>query len=231
MISETLNQVRQQIAQLAQQFSRSPDSVQLLAVSKTRPLADIRAAFEGGQHRFGENYLQEALPKIQALQSHPLEWHFIGPIQSNKTRAIAEHFDWVHSLDSLTHAQRLNAQRPPLLPPLNVCIQVNLSQEPQKAGIKLAQLPLFAQTISQLPRLRLRGLMTLPAFTEDFEQQRLPFRTLHQAWLELQHLGFTVDTLSMGMSGDLAAAIAEGSTMLRIGTAIFGERIPTAKNH
>ncbi len=224
MISDALTTVRQRIAEAARQFARAPDSIQLLAVSKTRPVADIVTAIESGQTCFGESYLQEAISKIGALRNYPLQWHFIGPLQSNKTRLIAEHFDWVQSLYNEKHAVRLNAQRPTHLPPLNVCIQVNISNEPQKSGIPLTELPTLAQAIAELPRLRLRGLMTLPARCADFNQQRLPFRALHNAYQQLQASGLALDTLSMGMTNDLAAAIAEGATLVRIGTAIFGER-------
>ncbi len=225
MIADALMTIQQRIAQAAQQFTRSPESIRLLAVSKTRPIADIVTAFKKGQYHFGENYLQEALPKIEALRDCHLEWYFIGPLQSNKTRSIAEYFDWVLSLDRLKQAKRLNIQRPTHLPPLNVCIQVNISEEPQKSGVRLAELPALAQAITQLPRLRLRGLMTLPAPRQDFNQQRIPFRTLHTAYQQLRASGLALDTLSMGMTNDMVAAIAEGSTLVRIGTGIFGERI------
>ncbi len=224
MIADALTTVRERIAAAAQQFGRPPDSIQLLAVSKTRPVADIVTAINQGQTGFGESYLQEALSKIAALRQYALQWHFIGPLQSNKTRFIAENFDWIQSLDQLKHAQRLNAQRPMQLPPLNVCIQVNVSQEPQKSGILLTELPAFAQAIAELPRLRLRGLMALPARCAEFDQQRQPFRALHSAYQQLQAAGLALDTLSMGMTNDMAAAIAEGATLVRIGTAIFGER-------
>lgn len=225
-ISQALTLLRQEITTTAQRFGRSPDDITLLAVSKTRPVADILTAIECGQAHFGENYVQEAIPKIQVLQQNRdhLVWHFIGPLQSNKTRLLAEHFDWVQSLDDLKHAQRLNEQRPPWLPPLNVCIQVNVSAEPQKSGISLADLPLFAEKIRQLPRLRLRGLMTIPAYHEEWTEQRKPFQSLYHAYRQLQASNFQLDTLSMGMSDDMAAAIAEGATMVRIGTAIFGTR-------
>jgi hypothetical protein len=224
MISDALTTVRQRIAEAARQFARAPDSIQLLAASKTRPVADIVTAIKNEQTCFGENYLQEALPKIDALRNYPLQWHFIGPLQSNKTRVIAESFDWVQSLDKLKHAQRLNAQRPTHLPPLYVCIQVNISDEPQKSGVQLTELPTFAQAITELPRLRLRGLMALPAPCAEFNQQRIPFSKLHTAYQQLQDSGLTLDTLSMGMTNDMEAAIAEGATLVRIGTAIFGER-------
>ncbi len=224
-ISEALTNIRQNIVMAARRFDRSPESIQLLAVSKTRPVADILTAFNNNQYRFGESYLQEAILKIEDLRDYPLEWHFIGPLQSNKTRLIAENFDWVQSLGNLKHAVRLNAQRPEKLPPLNICIQVNVSEEPQKSGVTLADLLTNAQAIAELPRLRLRGLMTLPAFSQDFNQQRIPFRALHTAYQQLQASGFTLDMLSMGMTNDMEAAIEEGATLVRIGTGIFGERI------
>lgn len=223
-IGHALSNIRQRIIMAAQQFNRDPNEITLLAVSKTHPVETIQIAIEHQQKCFGENYLQEAIPKIQHFAQQEIEWHFIGSIQSNKTRLISENFDWVQSLDSLKHAQRLNEQRPIELPPLNVCIQVNISQEPQKSGITLDELPEFAQELLNFPHLRLRGLMALPIWEETFEQQRLPFRALHQAYQTLQQQGFNFDTLSMGMTDDFEAAIAEGATMIRIGTAIFGER-------
>jgi hypothetical protein len=225
-IATALTTIRQKIKDTAQQFNRPPNSVQLLAVSKTRPLADVITAIEQGQYHFGENQLQEAVPKIQALTAEA-QWHFIGTLQTNKTRLIAEHFDWVQSLASLKHAHRLSEQRPATLPPLNVCIQVNISAEPQKTGIHLSELTSFAHAITKLTRLHLRGLMTLPAYCETFEQQRIPFRALYTAYRQLQEQGFDIDTLSMGMTDDMVAAIAEGSTMVRVGTGIFGTRVKT----
>ncbi|MEN9462009.1 MAG: hypothetical protein RIS84_2029 [Pseudomonadota bacterium] len=225
-IAHALQQIRQQIHTAALRFQREPAEIHLLAVSKTRPVADILSAYQAGQRDFGENYLQEALSKIHALQDYPaLVWHFIGAVQSNKTRAIAEHFAWLHSLDDLNHARRLNRQRPEHLPALNICIQVNVSAEPQKAGISFEELPSFAAVVAEMPRLRLRGLMTLPAPAEDFAMQSVPLRALHEAYQHLQAQGFALDTLSMGMTDDLEAAIAEGSTMLRVGTGIFGARL------
>jgi hypothetical protein len=224
-IATALTAIHQKIKETAQQFDRSPDNVHLLAVSKTRPLRDVITAIEQGQFHFGENQLQDALPKIEALaQDKRVQWHFIGTLQTNKTRLIAEHFDWVQSLASLKHAQRLNDQRPTTLPPLNVCIQVNISNELQKTGIHLTELADFAHSLVKLPRLRLRGLMTLPAYSEDFMQQRRPFHALYTAYHQLQEQGFNLDTLSMGMTDDMVAAIAEGSTLVRIGTGIFGSR-------
>ena len=195
-----------------------------MAVSKTRAAPDIREAVAAGIEHIGENYLQEALSKMAELQDLPLVWHFIGPIQSNKTRAIAEHFDWVHSVDRLKIAQRLSAQRPDQLPPLNICLQVNISGEASKSGCTLTELPALAQAVAKLPRLRLRGLMTIPAPSEDPAQQRLPFRRLREAQEQLIAEGLELDTLSMGMSDDLGAAIAEGATLVRVGSALFGAR-------
>jgi len=195
--------------------------VGLLAVSKTKPASDLREAFSAGLRDFGENYLQEALGKQTELSDLPLIWHFIGPIQSNKTRAIAENFAWVHSVDRLKIAQRLSEQRPADLPPLNICIQVNVSGEASKSGCTPEDLPALAQAISALPNLRLRGLMAIPEPTEDSDEQNAAFaavRTLQD------QLNLPLDTLSMGMSHDLEAAIAQGATWVRIGTALFGAR-------
>lgn len=204
------------------QFQRSPGSVGLLAVSKTHPASVITALAALGQRHFGENYLQEALGKIADLAALNLEWHFIGPIQANKTRSIAEHFAWVHSVDRLKVAERLNAQRPDDLPPLNVCLEVNIDCEPSKHGFEERELADIAQAVAVLPRLRLRGLMAIPAPVADFTAQRLPFARLREWQERLQMAG--LDTLSMGMSDDLEAAIAEGATLVRIGTALFGPR-------
>jgi len=227
-ISHRLQQVCSEISLYEQEFDRPAGSVQLLAVSKTRPYTDLLQAWENGQTCFAENYIQEALEKINKLRSLPIQWHFIGPIQSNKTRAIAENFDWVHSIDRLKIAQRLNDQRPPDKPPLQVLIQVNSSEENSKSGCRFAELKPLALAISTLPRLQLRGLMTLPAACDDFEQQRKPLRKLRLALRELNQSDFRLDTLSMGMSNDMRAAIAEGATIVRIGTALFGERKTTA---
>jgi PLP dependent protein len=220
----SLTAVRQRIAAAETRFNRSRDSVVLLAVSKTRTPAAILAVARQSQRRFAENYLQEALPKIEALASETLEWHFIGRLQSNKTEAIARHFDWVHTLDRARIATRLNDQRPSSLPPLNVLVQVNIDEEPTKSGIPLDRLPALIEVVMQYPQLRLRGLMALPTPRTDFEQQRMPFRRLAKAWAQLRDRGIALDTLSMGTSEDFEAAIAEGATLLRIGTAIFGPR-------
>jgi pyridoxal phosphate enzyme (YggS family) len=198
-----------------------------VAVSKTRPASDIRQAHEAGQHDFGENYLQEALPKIQALQSLPLVWHFIGRIQSNKTREIAGHFHWVHALASAKHARRLDAQRPEGMTPLQVCLQVNISGEASKGGVTQEEAGALAAEVAALPRLRLRGLMTMPPAGSSEPEQRRIFTALRELMLRLnQEQGLTMDSLSMGMSNDMEAAICEGATMVRIGTAIFGPRKP-----
>ena len=219
-----LDSVRQRIEQACLQAGRDPGQVRLLAVSKTRPAVDLRRMAALGQPCFAENYLQEALEKIAALTDLVLEWHFIGPIQSNKTRAIAEHFAWVHSVDRLKIAQRLSEQRPAEMPPLNICLQVNISEEPSKSGVSLAQLPELATQVAALPHLCLRGLMAIPVPAEGLTGQRRPFAALRQALEGLNADGLSLDTLSMGMSDDLEAAILEGATMLRIGTALFGPR-------
>lgn len=223
-LTERLNQVRAQITKVEKEFHRPAGSVSLLAVSKTKPIEDILEAWQAGQRDFGESYLQDALPKIQALSDKDIHWHFIGPIQSNKTRAIAENFQWVHSVDRLKIASRLSEQRPAELPPLNICLQVNVSQDPAKAGVLIEQAPALAEKISQLANLRLRGLMSIPSRSTEFEQQRIPFHALKTCLDQIRQQGIELDTLSMGMSGDLRAAIAEGSTMVRVGTAIFGSR-------
>lgn len=223
-IPEKLFSVLQQIRQYENRYQRSGNPVTLLAVSKTKPVADIRAAYEAGQRDFGENYLDEALTKINQIELPDCIWHFIGAIQSNKTRQIAEHFDWVHTLDRLKIAKRLSAQRPDHLPPLNCCIQLNIDNEVSKSGIAVDELADFLQEIHTLPQLNVRGLMVIPAIREDLEQQRAVFQKT-RAIFETQAKRFlSLDTLSMGMSGDMEAAIAEGSTIVRIGTAIFGQR-------
>ncbi|MBI5006783.1 MAG: YggS family pyridoxal phosphate-dependent enzyme [Nitrosomonadales bacterium] len=223
-ILSNLQATRQAIAQAAQAAQRSDAEVRLLAVSKTFPAAAVREAYRAGQTAFGENYLQEALEKIDALRDLPLEWHFIGPIQSNKTRPIAEHFAWVHSVDRLKVAERLSAQRPPQLPPLNVCLQVNVSGEQSKSGVAPEAVVALAQEVARLPHLKLRGLMSIPAPASDETEQRLPFARMRAIFEKLNTLGMGLDTLSMGMSHDYPAAIREGATIVRIGTAIFGQR-------
>ncbi len=196
----------------------------MLAVSKTRGAEEVRAAAALGLRDFGENYMQEGLAKIESLTGLNLCWHFIGPIQSNKTRAIAEHFDWVHSVDRLKIAQRLSAQRPAQLPDLQVCLQVNISGEDSKSGVDPTELTALATAVAQLPRLQLRGLMAIPAPSDTLARQREPFARLRNALVELQATLPMLDTLSMGMSGDLEAAIAEGATIVRVGTDLFGPR-------
>jgi hypothetical protein len=224
-IEKNLNEIHARIAAAARAAGRDPESILLLAVSKKKPASDIRDAFRYGQLDFGENYLQEALQKMRELDDLDIRWHFIGAIQSNKTRSIAEAFDWAHCIDRLKIAQRLSEQRPPSMAPLNVCIQVNIDHETSKAGIDLSELPGLARAIAALPGIRLRGLMTIPAPHPDFDAQRPAFARLAEALAALQQQGIDCDTLSMGMTQDMEAAIAEGSTLVRIGTAIFGERL------
>ena len=223
-ITKNINSIRQQITEAEKKYARQPGSVQLLAVSKTRPASDIRAACDSGLREFGESYLQEALAKIEELGDLDLTWHFIGPIQSNKTRPISEHFHWVHSIDRAKVARRLSEQRPPELPPLQVCIQVNISAEPSKSGVSPEELPALAELICSLPGLKLRGLMAIPAASDDEAQQRQAFARLRELKSALQNLAPEMDTLSMGMSADLESAIMHGSTMVRIGTDLLGPR-------
>ena len=223
-IAQNIKSIQGKIRDAEKKHGRTSGSVQLLAVSKTRPKEDIYAAFAENQRHFGENYLQGALLKIKEMGEPSIEWHFIGPIQSNKTRQIAENFNWVHTLDRLKIAQRLSEQRDSKQKPLNVCIQVNVSGEASKSGVIPEETLSLAKEISGLPNIQLRGLMTIPASSNDFEQQRKPFQLLRELKDEIQSQGIELDTLSMGMSNDIEAAIAEGSTMVRIGTAIFGAR-------
>jgi pyridoxal phosphate enzyme (YggS family) len=225
-IANNIQQVQRRIAAACAAAQRPVQSVTLLAVSKTQEASAVRGAFAAGQRAFGENYVQEALDKMVALADlrPQIEWHLIGPLQSNKTRVVAEHFDWVHSLDRLKVAQRLSDQRPAHLPPLDVCLQVNVSGEASKSGVAPADVPGLARTVAALPRLRLRGLMAIPEPEGDFEAQRAPHRLLHELQQVLVRDGLPLDTLSMGMSADLEAAVAEGATLVRIGTAIFGPR-------
>lgn len=229
-IAERLQELRTKIRQAEAAARRPAGSVTLLAVSKSRTLDEIRAAVAAGQTAFGESYVQEALDKMPGLAAAQLDWHFIGPLQSNKTAPIAAHFHWVHSVDRLKIAQRLSEQRSDRLPPLNVCIQVNTSGETSKSGIPEADVLSLASAIRQLPRLHLRGLMTIPAPEADPHKQRLPFRRLQACLDRLNQSGFRLDTLSMGMSDDMEAAIAEGATIVRIGTALFGPRPPKDNN-
>lgn len=219
-----LTRLRQRIATAAKAVNRNPSEITLVAVSKTQPLRKIHAAITAGQREFGENYLQEAVEKIKATQGEGLVWHFIGPIQSNKTRDIAAHFDWVHSVGRFKIAHRLSAQRPSNLPPLNVCLQVNISSESSKSGIAPAEAVDLACRIHDLPNLQLRGLMAVPAPASTFAAQRQPFARLRELQATLNSNGCKLDSLSMGMTDDLEAAIAEGTTMVRVGTAIFGPR-------
>jgi pyridoxal phosphate enzyme (YggS family) len=219
-----LHAVQARIAQAAAEAGRDAAAVRLLAVSKTFDAAAVRAMAACGQREFGENYVQEALEKQAQLGDLPLVWHFIGPIQSNKTRPIAENFSWVHGIDRLKIAERLSAQRPAGLPPLQVCIELNVSGEASKGGVSVAGLPALADAVAALPGMQLRGLMAIPAPTADVAAQRAAFRQVHAAYAALIARGHALDTLSMGMSADLEAAILEGSTMVRVGTALFGDR-------
>jgi len=223
-IAENIFRVGQQIADAARACGRTPKAITLLAVSKTQSADTVREAFEAGQRDFGENYVQEALEKIAALPLTGLVWHFIGPIQSNKTRDIASHFDWVHSVDRLKIAARLNEQRPAGMAPLNVCIQVNISEEDSKSGVALADVEALCEAMQGLTNLRLRGLMAIPAASDDPTAQRAVYAPLAALLRRLQARHAGIDTLSIGMSADFAAAIAEGSTIVRVGTAIFGAR-------
>ena len=223
-ISERLQAVRTSIHDAAVDAGREPSHVHLLAVSKAHPASAIRQAYEAGQRMFGENYLQEALNKQAELTDLSIEWHFIGPIQSNKTQAIAQHFDWVHSVDRLKIAERLNAARPENLPPLQICLQVNVSNEETKSGMSLEASAELALSIQTLNRLKLRGLMAIPAPTSDISLQKSQFRQVRIAYEKLLQQGLMLDTLSIGMSDDFPAAIAEGATIVRVGSAIFGPR-------
>ena len=224
-LAHNLSATRARIASAALRYGRSPQSVQLLAISKGQPASALRKIAEAGQRDFGENYVQEALGKIAELEQLALTWHFTGQIQGNKTRAIAEHFAWVHTVDRERIAVRLNDQRPDHAPPLNVCVQVSLEDELGKGGIELRDVAALAAQVRALPRLRLRGVMCIPPHRESREEQLALFRRMHDCFAELNARGFGLDTLSMGMSGDLEAAVAAGSTLVRVGTAIFGERI------
>ena len=227
-IPANLQAVQQAIASAAQAAGREPGSILLLAVSKTFGADAVIAAADAGQRAFGENYLQEAVDKIEdVLQLRPdlqLEWHFIGPLQSNKTRPVAEHFDWVHAVDREKIAQRLSDQRPAHLPPLNICLQVNVSGEASKSGVTPAELPALAHAVNSMPHLKLRGLMAIPEPAQTEAEQRVPFAQLRLLQQQLAAEGIPTDTLSMGMSADMGAAIAEGANIVRIGTAIFGKR-------
>ncbi len=229
-IPANIAKLHRRVSLAAEKIQKRPEEITVLAVSKTRPAEDIRIAHACGLTAFGENYVQEALEKISALADLDLSWHFIGPIQSNKTQAIATHFHWVHSIDRQKIARRLSEQRPPEMPPLQVCLQVNISGEDSKSGVEPKQLQALAEAVLSLPRLQLRGLMAIPAAATDEREQRRAFAALRELLDELNaHLppaaaGQALDTLSMGMSGDLEAAIIEGSTLVRVGTDLFGKR-------
>ncbi|WP_213990673.1 YggS family pyridoxal phosphate-dependent enzyme [Sodalis sp. dw_96] len=234
-IEQNLQQVTARISATARECGRDPGEVSLLAVSKTKPVEAIEEAIAAGQRAFGENYVQEGVEKIRYFQQRkfipPLDWHFIGPLQSNKSRLVAEHFHWLHTLDRLQLAQRLNLQRPAESAQLNVLIQINISGEESKSGIMPDRLPELAAMVTELPRLRLRGLMAIPAVESDYQRQLAVFQQMAALFNDLRRQFPHVDTLSLGMTGDMAAAIAAGSTLVRIGTAIFGARdygAPTA---
>ncbi len=223
-VTENLVLISDLLAAAASEAGRDPSTVRLLAVSKKQPVAKISAAAAAGQRDFGENFVQEGLEKIRSLADLSLTWHFIGHLQSNKTRTVAEYFDWVHTIDRLKTARRLNEQRPQHLPPLNACIQVNVDNEPGKTGVSAEELPELAARCAGLAKVRLRGLMCLPAIRDGFDAQREPFARLRRLQQSLRDDGLDLDTLSMGMSDDFRAAIFEGATIVRIGTAVFGER-------
>jgi PLP dependent protein len=227
IISDSLQAIHANILAACAAANRK-DKVQLLAVSKAQSAEKLREAYVAGQTAFGENYVQEAISKQALLDDCNIEWHFIGPIQSNKTTLIAEHFDWVHSVDRVKIAERLASARPPSLQALNVCIQLNSSEESSKSGVDIASASMLAKAINKLPTLKLRGLMAIPAPTKDLAKQRAQFKIIKDAFVKLQQQGFKLDTLSIGMSDDYAVAIEEGATIVRIGSAIFGAR--TNKN-
>jgi PLP dependent protein len=228
IIANTLQAIQVNIRE-ARLLANRKDEVKLLAVSKAQPATKLREAYLAGQRLFGENYVQEAISKQAELSDLAIEWHFIGPIQSNKTQLIAQHFAWVHSVDRLKIAARLNEARPPSLPPLNVCIQINSSDEGSKSGVDIASQAMLAKQIMQMPNLKLRGIMAIPAPTKDLAKQRAQFKIVAGAFKALQQQGFAleqnIDTLSIGMSDDYVAAIQEGATIVRIGSALFGLRI------
>lgn len=223
-ISNALRDIHQKIIAAANEYGRNPDEIKLLAVSKSQPISKIQAAYAAGQRYFAENYVQEALGKIDQLKNSDIEWHYIGAIQGNKTRDIAEHFSWVHTIDSVKHAMQLNQYRSSELPPLQVCIEVNLHNEANKGGVNPNELIDLASKVREMPRLQLRGLMSIPKVTPYFQEQRASAAALSILCGLLNRRGFQLDTLSMGMSQDFLAAIAEGATILRLGTAIFGSR-------
>ncbi len=223
-VTENLKLIRDLLALATQEAAREPGTVNLLAVSKKQPLSKILAAADQGQLDFGENFVQEGLDKISQTRDRNLNWHFIGHLQNNKTRVVAENFDWVHTIDNLKTARRLSEQRPAALNPLNICLQVNIDNENGKSGIPVGELPALAAACTKLPNLALRGLMCLPIARSEISEQRIPFARLRELANELQSAGIQTDTLSMGMSGDYRAAIFEGATIVRIGTALFGDR-------
>jgi pyridoxal phosphate enzyme (YggS family) len=223
-VTENLALISDLLHKSAIEAGRDPADVRLLAVSKKQPLEKIRDAAAAGQRHFGENFVQEGVDKIEALADTSLSWHFIGHLQSNKTRVVAEYFDWVHTIDKIKTARRLSEQRPDHLPPLNICLQVNVDDEDSKAGVTPAALPELAAACVELPNLRIRGLMCLPAIRTGLDQQRVPFAALRRLAEQLRTDGIDTDTLSMGMSADYPAAILEGATIVRIGTALFGAR-------
>jgi pyridoxal phosphate enzyme (YggS family) len=223
-VTKNFRKIQDLLAKAAADAARPADSVHLLAVSKRKPVEAILEAIEAGQHDFGENFVQEGLSKVEKIDDDTLVWHFIGHLQANKTSAVAEHFQWVHTVERLKIAKRLSRQRPHFAADLNVCIQVNIDREEGKSGVLPENLDELAMAVAELPKLRLRGLMCLPAVRATFEAQREPFARLRNHLQSLREYGLDLDTLSMGMSGDYAAAIHEGATIVRIGTALFGER-------
>ncbi|WP_094751448.1 YggS family pyridoxal phosphate-dependent enzyme [Psychromonas sp. CD1] len=229
IIKKNIIDIRQKIEHAALQVERNTKEIQLLAVSKKKSIIQIKEAYLAGQRLFGENYVQESIQKIQSIKNDctfndPICWHFIGPLQSNKTRLVAENFDWVQSIDRLKIAQRLSSQRPARLAPLNICLQINISAETSKSGITLAQIMLLASQVSKLENIKLRGIMAIPEKTPDTVHLSKQFKILHDIYLKLQSIYPDIDTLSMGMSADMKLAISCGSTMVRIGTDIFGSR-------
>lgn len=224
-LCDKLRIIGSEVSESINKFQRAENSVQLLAVSKRHPASSIEEAYDCGQHAFGENYVQEMLEKAEALKHLDIQWHFIGPLQSNKTRSVAETAHWVHAVDRLKIAKRLSEQRPASMPPLSVCIQVNISEEESKSGVLPDAIKPLAHEIAQLKNIKLRGLMAIPKAEDNFERQRETFAKVRLLQEQLNTEGFQLDTLSMGMSGDMQAAIAEGATIVRIGTAIFGARL------
>ena len=224
-VTENLALIKDLLAFSAVEAEREPDAVNLLAVSKKQPLSKIIDAANAGQRDFGENFVQEGLEKIEKTRNLGLVWHFIGHLQNNKTRVVAENFDWVHTIDTWKTAKRLSEQRPEALGALNICLQVNIDNEDSKSGVRISALPELAAACAQLPNLKLRGLMCLPVARTNFSEQRIPFATLRKLATELRFDGIETDTLSMGMSGDYTAAVFEGATIVRIGTALFGARV------